>query len=331
MNNLESKDNYSFQKIVVVVGIILFIVKVTAWLMTDSVAIFTDAAESTINVLAGAFTLYSLFLSSKPQDRDHPYGHGKIEFISAGIEGGLISMAGVIIIYEAIINLFLPQKIGKLDIGILLITLTAIVNYLLGFYAIKKGEKNNSLALVAGGRHLQSDTVSTLGVVAGLIIIYFSHIYWLDSVIALFFGGVIIYTGIKIVREALAGIMDEADIKLIKKLVDTLEKNKSDNWIDIHNVRFIKYGSSLHLDCHLTIPWYFNMVEAEKETTQFEKIVKDNFGDKIEMFIHVDACESFSCKICNKKDCKLRKFPFEANVEWTTENIAIDKHHRIGS
>ncbi|MGM5629476.1 cation diffusion facilitator family transporter [Apibacter raozihei] len=329
MNN-SAKENYSFQKIVVIIGILLFGFKIVAWYLTRSVSILTDTLESTINVLAGLFSLYSLYISSKPRDKDHPYGHGKIEFISAGIEGGLISLAGLLIIYEAAKNAFTPHTISQLDYGIILVSIAGLVNYLLGVAAVNKGKKNHSLALISGGEHLKSDTYSTIGLVIGLILMYFTGYYWLDSIIALIFGGIIIYTGFKIVRKSLAGIMDEADEELIKQLVDTLEQNRNPNWIDIHNVRFIKYGSSLHLDCHLTMPWYFNLREAKHELEHLEKIIKDNFGDRFEMFVHVDdCCEKFSCKICNKTNCLYRKHPFEEKIKWTIENIETDKHHKL--
>jgi cation diffusion facilitator family transporter len=328
--NASAKENYSFQKIVVIVGIALFIIKIIAWLLTRSIAILTDTLESIINILAGLFSLYSLYISSKPKDRDHPYGHGKIEFISAGIEGGLITLAGLLIIYESVTNIFIHRIISKLDYGIILVAIAGATNYLLGVSAVRKGKKNKSLALISGGEHLKSDTYSTIGLILGLIIIYFTRLYWLDSIIALIFAGIIIYTGIKIIRRSLAGIMDEADEELIKQLVKTLEKNRNPNWIDIHNVRFIKYGSSLHLDCHLTMPWYFNLRESKKELHKLEKIITDNFGDSFEMFVHVDdCCEEFSCKICKKENCSYRKYSFEKEIIWTIENIESDKHHKL--
>src|SRR5690606_20675179 len=182
--------------------------------------------ESTINVVAGLIGLYSLYLSSLPKDANHPYGHGKVEFISASIEGILISIAGVVIIYEAVSELQNPKTIEKLDLGLILIALTAVVNYILGFYAIKKGKRNNSLALIASGKHLQTDTYSTIGIIFGLIILYFTEIAWIDSVTALTFAGFIIFTGYKIIRESISGIMDETDELLLKEVVAFLNEKR---------------------------------------------------------------------------------------------------------
>lgn len=326
-NQIRTNESYQFQKIVAVVGILLFLIKFGAWYLTDSVAILTDALESTINVISGFVGLYSLYLSSLPRDRNHPYGHGKIEFISASIEGILISVAGVIIIYEAIGNLRNPSPVSKLDYGIYLIAVTAIVNYIMGYYAVSKGRKNRSVALVASGKHLQSDTYSTVGVIIGLIVLYFTKIHWLDSAIALFFAAIIIYTGYKIIKGAISGIMDETDEELLEEVVKILNANRRTHWIDIHNLRIIKYGSTLHFDCHLTVPWYFNIEEGHKEVDILETIIKEHFGESVEFFVHLDACKSYSCKICAKQDCTLREASFEKNIVWTKDNVVKNQKH----
>ena len=323
----QANENFKFQRIIAIVGIILFLVKLYAWYVTNSVAILTDALESTINVIAGLIGLYSLYLSSLPKDQNHPYGHGKVEFISASIEGTLISIAGVVIMYEAIGELQNPKTIEKLDLGLILVSITAVINYLLGYYALKKGKKNNSLALIASGKHLQTDTYSTIGIVVGLIILYFTKIAWVDSVTALLFAAFIIYTGYKILRESISGIMDETDELLLKEVVDFLSEQRRENWIDLHNLRIIKYGSTLHVDCHMTVPWYFNIEEGHKEVDALEDAVKNYFGDRIELFVHLDACKEYSCNICSKTDCPVRKHPFQEKIKWTMQNVSLNKKH----
>lgn len=321
--------NFKVQQLVTIVAVILFIIKLVAWWMTGSVAILTDALESTVNVVAGFISLFSLFVAAKPRDDDHPYGHGKAEFVSAAVEGSLITVAGLIIIYEAINNYIHPHPLKQLDYGILLITITALINYITGTYCIKVGKKNNSLALIASGKHLRSDTWSTIGIIVGLILIYFLHWPWLDSAVAILFAFIIIYTGYTIVRKSLAGIMDEADTELIKKLVAYLQENRRDNWIDLHNTRIIKYGSILHLDCHLTVPWYLNVHEAHEEIDILSENIKSAFGESVELFVHSDGCLDFSCSICSKADCTVRKSPFIKRIDWTIENITSNSKHKL--
>jgi cation diffusion facilitator family transporter len=322
-----ARENFRFQQIVAAVGVALFVIKVVAWYMTNSVAILTDALESTINVTAGFIGLYSLYLSAQPRDANHPYGHGKVEFVSAAVEGTLITIAGILIIYEAVRNLRHPHEISDLDYGIILVAITAAVNWGVGFYAVRTGRRNNSLALVASGKHLQSDTYSTLGIIVGLAIILFTGIVWLDSVVALIFALIIIYTGYKIVRGSIAGIMDEADEELMERLVATIESSRRPNWVDLHNLRIIKYGHTLHIDCHLTVPWYLTVRDAHAEVDALQTLVDENFGESVDMFVHTDPCLETSCSICLIAGCPEREAPFVRRISWTSENVASDEKH----
>ena len=324
-----AKQNFKIQKYIAVISVFLLLLKITAWYITHSVAILTDALESIVNVVASFIGLYSLYVSGKPKDKDHPYGHGKAEFISAAIEGTLIAVAGVFIIQEAVLNLKNPHSIHRLDFGIMLIVVTAIINYISGYVCERAGIKNNSLALVASGKHLKTDTYTTLGIVIGLILLYLSGITWIDSVVAMIFAVIILYTGYKIIRSSIAGMMDEADEALLNKMVVLLNSNRSENWIDLHNLRIIKYGSLLHLDCHLTVPWYFNVHEAHKEIDELSELVRKNFGDAVELFVHSDGCLDFSCAICDKSNCTVRKNSFQKKIDWTMENILMNQKHKI--
>ncbi len=307
----------------------LLVVKVFAWYITGSVAILTDAFESIVNVVAGLIGVYSLYVSAKPRDQDHPYGHGKAEFISAAIEGSLITIAGIIIIYQAINNLIHPHTIKRLDYGIILVAITGLINYFAGAVCIKTGKKNNSLALISTGKHLQSDTWSTLGIAVGLVLILLTRLAWIDSVVAIGFALFIIFTGYKILRSSIAGIMDEADTELLKKMVQTLNEHRTVNWIDLHNLRVIKYGSTIHIDCHMTVPWYLNVHEAHQEIDAVSELVKNEFGESVELFIHTDGCMEFSCRICSKFECTVRQHAFEKKVAWTMENISSNQKHSL--
>lgn len=322
------KQNFKFQRIIAIVGVLLFFIKLFAWYLTDSVAILTDTLESIINVIVGFLGLYSLYLSSLPKDRNHPYGHGKIEFISASIEGTLITLTGFFIIYEAFQSIRNPQEIQQIDYGIYLIAFTAFVNYILGYYAIKKGEKSHSIALIASGKHLQTDTYTTLGIILGLIVLYFTDILWIDSLVAIIFAIVIIVTGFRILRASVSGIMDESDDKLLAEVVGYLNKNRRIQWIDIHNLRIIKYGTTLHIDCHMTVPWYFTIEEGHQEVDALEELTRSYFGDRIELFVHLDACRPYSCSICAKTDCTVRREPFTKQIPWTMDNVLLNKKHK---
>lgn len=326
-----STQNFKIQRTIAIISIALFIIKIAAWYLTNSVAILTDALESIVNVVAGLIGLYSIFLSAKPRDLDHPYGHGKVEFISAAIEGTMISIAGVFILYKAINNLRQPHEVEKIDFGIYLVALTALVNYVAGIICERRGKKSNSLALIASGKHLKTDTYTTIGIICGLILLWITGIDWIDSAVAILFSVIIMITGYKIIRTSVAGIMDEADIELLRKMVVLLNKHRTINWIDLHNLRIIKYGPTLHLDCHLTVPWFFNVHEAHKEIDALSGLVREHYGESVELFVHSDGCLDFSCRICAKNDCPVRQHAFEKKIEWTMENISSNHKHKVDS
>lgn len=324
-----AQQNLKLQKWITLLSVVLFVLKIAAYYFTHSMAILTDALESIVNVIAGFIGLYSLYVAAKPRDIDHPYGHGKAEFVSAAVEGGLIVAAGIMILYETIQNLIHNNPLESLDTGLILIGITAVINYVAGAYCINLGKKNNSMALMASGKHLQVDTYSTAAIIVGLGLMLLTKLYWLDKAIAGVMGVFIIYNGYKIIRSSLAGIMDEADMELLNKFIAVLNEKKQENWIDLHNLRVIKYGSLLHVDCHFTVPWYLNVHEAHNEIDGLAGLIQQEFGDRIELFVHTDGCLPFSCSICSKTDCTVRQQPFQHKVAWTMENLVSNKKHQL--
>ena len=326
-----ARENFKLQRWISILSVVLFIAKFIAYYLTHSMAILTDALESIVNVIAGFIGLYSLYIAAKPRDFEHPYGHGKAEFVSAAAEGSLIVAAGLMILYETVQNLIENATIHSLDYGLALVAITGLINFIAGSYTIKLGKKNNSLALIASGKHLHIDTYSTIAIIVGLVLMIITKLFWLDKAIALVMGIVIVFNGYKIIRTSLAGIMDEADEELLNKVIIMLNQKRQENWIDLHNLRVIKYGSLLHIDCHLTVPWYFNVHQAHNQIDALALLIRDEFGDAIELFVHTDGCLPFSCSICSKKGCSERQAIFEQKIEWTLANIISNKKHQLNS
>jgi cation diffusion facilitator family transporter len=310
-------------------SVILMGIKFFAYWLTNSNAILTDALESIINVLAGSFALFSIIFATRPKDENHPYGHGKIEYLSAGFEGGLIFVAGAAIIAKSIYAFWHPPEIKSLDIGAWLAGLAGLCNYIMGKYLVLKGKRYNSILMIADGKHLISDTVSSIGLIVGLTVILLTKIYWLDNVIAMIFGAFIFLTGYKLVKVSITSLLDEADYGKLNNLIEILNKNRRTKWIDMHNLRVLKYGSQLHIDCHITLPWYDTLEETHNEVRAVEKLVKDNMEDEIEFFIHSDPCLPSQCPICPVQDCRERKTAFVRKLEWTMANMLPDRKHEL--
>lgn len=324
-----SRKVIRWQRWALIVSIILLVVKMIAWWATQSNAILTDALEQIINVATGGFGLYALQLSAIPRDRNHPYGHGKVEFISSGIEGVFIVLAGLFMIGKAIYNYFYPVEITDLSLGIILTIIAGITNGYLGFTLSKKGKHNHSTALYASGRHLLSDAWSSAALVGGLLLIYLNGWMWLDQVLTLFLAAIIIYTGYRVLRKSIGGIMDETNFEKVRNILRVLQSHRKDDWIDLHNLRIIEYGADLHIDCHMTLPWYYTTEESHSKIDEIESFIQKEAGQNIELFIHVDPCTPRSCAICSLHSCPVRRQSFQKRIKWDLDLVMENQKHGL--
>jgi len=294
-----------------ITGVVLMIAKFGAYLLTSSNFVLTDATESIVNVLASSFAFYSIYLASLPRDENHPYGHGKVEFFSAFIEGALINIAGIGILIKSTYNLFYHSQIHDLLTGVYIIGATGVVNGVLGYYMINKGKELRSLTIEADGRHLITDMVTSVGLVAGLLLIYFTKIDILDSILSILVALYILYTGYKLIRRSVSGLMDEADFEVVKEILAILNDKRRPEWIDFHNFRAQKYGNQLHIDCHMTLPNYFDLNKVHEEVSLVDKIINKEASVKTEFFIHTDPCIPQCCYYCSMPNCPIR---FDPNI-----------------
>jgi cation diffusion facilitator family transporter len=310
-------------------SVVLTVLKFGAFYLTTSTAILTDALESIVNVIASGFALYSVFLSGRPRDLNHPYGHGKIEYVSSGFEGALILSAGLIIVFEAVMSFFTPKVFANLNWGLLLVGITALANAGVGRLLLINGKRTDSPTLTADGQHLLVDSLSSVIVLGGVALIWATGLTWLDGVLSLGLAGVIIFNGIQLVRRAISGLMDEADQPTIDRVVTLLQTNKDHNWIDVHNLRVQKYGADLHIDCHLTMPYYWDLSRTHDEVHQFEAVLEAGFQSEVEIFVHTDPCLFDCCHYCRVADCPVRAFPFVQDIDWTAANLTLNQKHFV--
>jgi cation diffusion facilitator family transporter len=310
-----------------ITGFVLMIAKFIAYFITDSNFILTDAAESIVNVVASVFAFFSIWFSARPRDINHPYGHGKVEFFSIFLEGALIMVAGIIIIVKSIYNLFYPHEVQQLLIGAIIIGITGAINGLLGWYMIKEGKKMLSITIEGDGRHLITDAVMSAGLVIGLVLIYFTKILVLDSLLSIAIGLFIVYTAYKLVRKSVAGLMDEADFSMVDEILQILNKNRKEEWIDIHNLRAQRYGNELHIDCHMTLPNYFDLTRVHHEVSKADEYVNKFAHIKTEFFIHADPCLPECCYYCRMPNCPIRAHEKTEDYVWDMARVAQNKKH----
>ncbi|HAA01385.1 MAG TPA: cation diffusion facilitator family transporter, partial [Flavobacteriales bacterium] len=216
-----------------------------------------------------------------------------------------------------------------LGTGIGLSVATGGLNYLFGVILVMRGKKSRSLALTANGEHLKSDGYTSAAMVGGLIIVFFTGYVWLDSVVAIIMAMLIVYMGYRIVRRSLAGIMDEADLDVIDEILEVLNRNRKPEWIDVHNLRVIKYGTTYHIDCHVTQPWYFDLKHSHDSIEELSQIIEREVQAEVEFFIHTDPCIPSSCKICEVQDCKFRSEVVNEKIIWTRTTLLINQKHGL--
>lgn len=301
----------------VAVGVALLLVKFAAAVLTGSAAIFSDALESIINVVASGFAYYSIRVSARPPDPSHPYGHGKIESFSAGFEGALITVAAVVILWEAIPQFFSPAPLARLDLGLLLILGAAGVNAALGVHLLRTGKRTGSLALVADGKHLLTDVYTSAGVVIGVGAVWLTGWVILDPLTACVVAVNILVSGAGLLRQSAGHLMDEADEATLRRIVAALQAARRPEWIDIHHLRSWRSGNRHHIDFHLTLPRYWDLEQCHAAQTRVEEVLVEHLGGEVEALIHLDPCTSHHCAFCPMPDCPVRAVPFHARPRWT--------------
>ncbi|HEY2582567.1 MAG TPA: cation diffusion facilitator family transporter [Mucilaginibacter sp.] len=309
-----------------IVGIVLMLAKFGAYFLTASNFVLTDAAESIVNVFASSFAFFSIYLAAQPRDENHPYGHGKVEYFSVFIEGALIGVAAIVIIIKSVYGIFYPNEVHDLLTGATIIGITGAINGALGYYMIGKGKSLPSMTIEADGRHLLADMVTSLGLVLGLMLIHFTKIIWLDSALSIAVGSYILFSSYKLVRRSVSGLMDEADFGIVNEILKVLNEKRRDEWIDIHNFRAQKYGNELHIDCHLTLPNYFDLNRVHLEVKLVDKLINEEVT-KTELFIHTDPCLPECCYYCRMPNCPIRSAPKTEDIVWTMDKIIRNKKY----
>ncbi len=273
------------------IGVLMLLIKGGAWWLTRSSAIFSDAAESVVHVAAVAFVVYSLRLAQKPPDDDHPYGHAKISFFSAGFEGGLISIAGVGILIQAGYQWIVGAEPHDLGVGSLLVGLALLINSWLGWYLIRVGKRNGSLILESNGQHVLVDAWTSVGVLAGLLLVWTTGWAWLDPLCAILVALHILRNGIGLLWRSANGLMDRADPAIQDALVKTLDEETENRGITWHQLRQRHLGDGHWVDFHLVFDDETTVRDAHEDATAIEQAIRKTLGSATIVTTHLEPAE----------------------------------------
>jgi cation diffusion facilitator family transporter len=293
-----------------VVAVLMLAAKYQAYRMTQSTAVLSDALESIVNVVAAVFALGGLLFAGRPADRNHPYGHGKIEFFSAAFEGGLIAFASVVIVFEVARILLAGAELRQISAGIVIVFATGLVNLVLGWYLVRIGRRYQSLTLVADGKHVIADFWTSAGVVVGLLLVQLTGLAWLDPLVALLVALSLMWTGFKLVRHAAGGLLDEEDPVLLSRVLNALQSYVGHGVIRVHHLRAIRSGRFHHVEAHLVVPEFWSVERAHDVSEDVAARVIRDLGVEGEMVFHTDPCHRIYCAVCDLEDCPIRREPF---------------------
>ncbi len=283
------------------IGILLLGLKGYVFTLTTSTAVLADFYESVVHLFVVGFAAFSVCLAKKPADKEHHYGHDRIAFFSAGFEGAMILGAALSIFYHVLTTKSSPTHLEE---GIRLFFLTFIVNGFLGFYLRARGKAFANLILEANGKHLLADCISSGGVLAGLLLVKFTKLTFFDPLFAALVALHILWTGMRLLKSAVHGLMDRADPEIHKKIVALFDEECAAHKIQYHRLRHRLTGNRIHLDVHLLFPKEFSLVDAHEIATEIEKQALDKLA-KVDVVSHlepIDGHDAFHELLLGKRD-----------------------------
>ena len=271
------------------IGILMFIMKVGAYLLTGSAAILSDAAESVVHVVAIVFAAFSLRLSYQPADEDHLYGHSKISFFSAGFEGAMIILAALYIIYESIHKWMTGLQLENLGMGTVLIMVAAVINGGLGAYLLWLGRRKHSLILEANGKHTLTDCWTSIAVLVGVTLVLLTKWLPFDPICGLIMAGNILWSGFGLVKSAFVGLMDKADPVAQKKLVEILDRETQSRGLSYHHLRHRHLGDAHWVEVHLVFPEGASLTSAHRIATEVERVIETSLEPSAYVSTHLEC------------------------------------------
>ena len=321
------RSNFRIMAVSVLLGVGIMGLKFYGYWITGSSAILSDALESIINVVASAFGLGSVIFSAKPADENHPYGHGKIEFFSAGFEGSLILIAAVGIFVEGLKQTLNPVVLPNLEKGLFFLLASGLGNLALGVGLLRVGRRTRSIVLEADGKHLLTDVYTSSAVLLALGLVYATGWYRLDGIIACAAGVNIIYWGIGLIGKASGGLMHKTDPELLDEISALLASHKKESWIDAHRLRTWRSGSRINVDFHLVVPTDLTVEQGHSEVKELESIFSGHFGGMSDVLIHLDPCDRIQCPCCEYEPCTHRQGTLVHRQIWDRHTLTSNSHN----
>lgn len=275
------------------VSVLMLAGKLAAYFLTHSTALLSDAAESVVHGAATGFAAFSLWYARRPADAEHPYGHRRMAYFSAGFEGALVVAAAVAVIWSGVVGLIHGPELRNLGAGLAIAGLLALVNLVLGVSLIRVGRRFNALVLISNGKHVLADVLTTAAAIVGVGLVMLTGVAWLDPLAALFIGFSILVSGLALVRTSFGGLMDSVDPRLQDALVDALRAQADSGRIaGFHLLRCRRADDEIWADVHILLPGDLTMREAHRRVTAAEEAVRARFPrDTLRITTHLEPAD----------------------------------------
>ena len=271
----------------IAIGILVFGLKYWAYWITGSVALFSDALESTVNVATALVAFIAIRVAAIPEDENHPYGHHKAELMSATLEGALIIIAAFVILWQAYLALMTPRPLTEVREGLAINLVAGVINGIWCYYLLREGRKLHSPALVADGKHMLTDVYSSLGVIAGIALAAWLGIWWLDGALAILVAANILWSGYHVVQSSLSGLMDEALSEADQATIKSIIAEHGAGAVQAHDLRTRQAGQAKFIDFHLVVPSDMTVFDAHELCDRIEAALKIKFAH-IRIHIHLE-------------------------------------------
>jgi len=311
-----------------VVGIAALGLKFWAYKLTNSQAVLSDALESIVNVVAAGFALLVIFYAARPPDDDHPYGHGKTEFFSAAFEGGLVVFAAVLILIDSALALSTGHVVREADSGLYILGAAALLNFILGVALLRVGRAKTSPTLEASGQHVLSDVWTSAAALIGLMLVHMTGAHWIDPALGLAAGAYLALVGLRILRAAVGGLLDEQNRDVLSHLATAIDEVRRPGIIGVHGARIMRSGTYHYIDAHVIVPEFWDVKQSHDEVNRFERNAIERYKYSGEMHFHIDPCRRNYCKKCDVADCQIRGAAFRQKIVHTLQEIVSNSSSR---
>jgi cation diffusion facilitator family transporter len=288
---MRAKSLKKFLYLSIAAAVATISLKLFAWVLTDSVGLFSDALESCVNLVAAIVALIMISIAEKPADEEHMFGHYKAEYFSSAIEGGLIILAAFSIMWSAVPRVIHPQPLENLGTGLLVAIGASLINLVVGLILLKEGRKNNSITLEADGKHLMTDVYTSAGVLIGIALVKLTGWQVLDGVVAIGVALNILWAGFELMRRSALGLLDtslhENDRSTIVKLLEEFQSKE----IEFHSLMTRQSGQRKFISLHVLMPGEWTIQQGHDAAEEIEKRIRDSFDPPVTVFTHLEPKE----------------------------------------